>query len=147
MSRLGTYTNYNDTLDPSIANVFATAAFRFGHALVNPVLLRLDSNFLPVPQGHLPLHAAFFSPWRLLNDTGIDPVLRGLMVSPGKSRLPVDEMLNVDLTERLFEGAHRIPLDLAATNMQRGRVSIHELIRSHIFLVCFQNVSFFDLCF
>ncbi|CAG0914310.1 unnamed protein product [Notodromas monacha] len=121
MANLGSYTGYNSSLDPSISNVFATAAFRFGHALVNPVLLRLDRNFLPDSAGHLPLHLAFFSPWRIINETGIDPLLRGLMVSPSKSRKPVDEFMNVDLTERLFEGAHRIPLDLAAINIQRGR--------------------------
>jgi peroxidase len=121
MELLGSYQGYNTSVNPSIANVFATAAFRFGHALVNPILLRLNHEFLPVSAGHLPLHQAFFSPWRLLNETGIDPLLRGLMASPAKSRKPVDEFMNVDLTERLFEGAHRIPLDLAAINIQRGR--------------------------
>ena len=40
---------YDAGLDPSISNVFATAAFRFGHTLISPVMRRLSANFTSIP--------------------------------------------------------------------------------------------------
>ena len=67
MEMLGEYKGYDPNVNPSISNVFATAALRFGHTIINPVLHRLNSSFLPIPQGHLSLGKAFFSPWRLVS--------------------------------------------------------------------------------
>lgn len=120
MKILGEYTEYNPNLNPSISNVFASAALRFGHSLINPVLHRLNSSFQPIPQGNLPLHSAFFSPWRVVEEGGIDPLLRGLFSVPAKVKKP-DQNLNDELTERLFVAAHAVSLDLAALNIQRGR--------------------------
>ncbi|XP_078731526.1 peroxidasin homolog isoform X1 [Lampetra fluviatilis] len=120
MKRLGDYRGYDPNVNVGIFNAFATAAFRFGHTLINPVLYRLDDSFQPIPQGNLPLHRAFFSPYRIVNEGGIDPLLRGMFAVPGKMRVP-SELLNTELTERLFFMAHTVALDLAATNIQRGR--------------------------
>ncbi|XP_044733835.1 peroxidasin isoform X3 [Chrysoperla carnea] len=120
MELLGTYKEYNPNINPTISNVFATAALRFGHSMINPILQRLNSSFLPIPQGHLPLHKAFFSPWRLVDEGGIDPLLRGLFATAAKLKKP-NENLNSDLTEHLFTVAHAVALDLAAMNIQRSR--------------------------
>ena len=117
---LGKYNGYNDSVDARVANAFATAAFRFGHGLVNPFLYRYDGDFLPHKGGHLPLHQAFFAPERLLSEGGVDPILRGLFLAPMKSPQP-EALLSRELTERLFEKAHHVALDLAALNIQRGR--------------------------
>ena len=50
MARLGEYTGYKPDTDPGVANVFATAAMRFGHTLINPVLRRLSDNFTSIPE-------------------------------------------------------------------------------------------------
>ena len=109
-------------MNPSIANVFATATLRFGHTLINPFLLRLNETYQPSNKfsSHLPLKNAFFAPHLLVEEGGIDPLLRGLLFSPEK--LPKShEIVNSQLTEHLFEKVKEVSLDLAAINIQRGR--------------------------
>ncbi|XP_069091955.1 peroxidasin homolog [Pleurodeles waltl] len=120
MKMLGEYKGYDPGVNSGILNMFATAAFRFGHTLINPILYRLDDNFEAIPQGHLPLHKAFFSPFRIVNEGGIDPLLRGLIGVATKMRVP-SQVLNTELTERLFSMSHTVALDLAAINIQRAR--------------------------
>jgi len=65
--QLGRYPGYNANVDPSIANVFATAALRFAHLAIQPLVSRLDENYrensrLP----SVPLYEAFFTPWRVV---------------------------------------------------------------------------------
>lgn len=120
MAMLGPYTGYNASVNPAIVNEFATAAFRFGHSLIQPVLFRLNESFQEIPEGHLPLHRAFFAPFRLLEEGGIDPLLRGLFGAAAKKRMP-GEFLNVELTEKLFVMANAVGQDLASLNIQRGR--------------------------
>ncbi|XP_069506922.1 peroxidasin homolog [Ambystoma mexicanum] len=120
MKALGEYKGYDRNVNSGILNEFATAAFRFGHTLINPIMQRLNATFQPIPEGHLPLHKAFFSPFRIIQEGGIDPILRGLFGVPGKMRVP-RELLNMELTEKLFSMVHSVSLDLAAINIQRGR--------------------------
>lgn len=117
---LGNYKEYDPNLNPSISNVFATAALRFGHSIINPILHRYDENFEPIPQGHLLLRNAFFSPWRLVDEGGVDPLLRGMFTTPAKLKTSTQN-LNTELTEKLFHTAHAVALDLAAINIQRSR--------------------------
>ena len=88
MARIGPYEGYKPDVDPSIANEFAVAALRFGHTLVQPVIFRLNESFQEAEHGHLPLHRAFFSPYRLMEEGGIDPLLRGLFARAAKKRMP-----------------------------------------------------------
>ena len=89
MSSLGAYGGYNPQTDASVSNVFATAALRMGHGLVQPVLQRLNATFLPHSNGHLLLQDAFFAPWRIVQEGGLDPILRGLFAAPAKVLLSI----------------------------------------------------------
>ncbi|KAF1747223.1 hypothetical protein GCK72_023685 [Caenorhabditis remanei] len=117
---IGPYMGYNPDVNPTIANEFATAALRFAHTLINTHLFRFDKNFKETKEGHLPLHNAFFAPERMVSEGGVDPLLRGLFAAPIKLPRP-DQVLNKELTEKLFNRYHEVALDLAALNIQRGR--------------------------
>ncbi|KAL1476684.1 hypothetical protein MTO96_036329, partial [Rhipicephalus appendiculatus] len=120
MAAMGPYRGYKADLNPSVVNVFATAAMRFGHFLINPVLLRLGPDWRPVREGPVPLRRAFFAPHLMLREGGIDPLMRGLLVAPAKLR-KADQLLNSELTDHLFEPALVVAQDLASFNIQRGR--------------------------
>lgn len=66
---IGPYRGYDLMMDPSASNVFATAAFRFGHATISPILRRLNESFQEHEQfPHLRLHHTSFSPWRIVKE-------------------------------------------------------------------------------
>ncbi|XP_071322465.1 eosinophil peroxidase isoform X2 [Trachinotus anak] len=119
--QLGRYPGYNPNIDPSISNVFATAAYRFAHLAIQPVLSRLDANYREHPQfPSVPLFKAFFTPWRVIFEGGIDPLLRGLIGRPAKLNTQ-DHMMVDALRERLFQFVQHLALDLGSLNMERGR--------------------------
>ncbi|XP_026029758.1 eosinophil peroxidase [Astatotilapia calliptera] len=119
--QLGRYPGYNPAVDPSISNVFATAAYRFAHLAVQPIMFRLDTNFRDHPQfPSVPLFKAFFTPWRIAFEGGIDPLLRGLFGSPAKLNTQ-DHMMVTALRDKLFQFVQHISLDLGSLNMQRAR--------------------------
>ena len=88
----------------------------------------------------------------MVEEGGLDPLLRGLFASPAKlstpgqvellskmlkcqKKIPPDQTMNAELTERLFEVAHTVALDLAALNIQRGRWSETQLPHTSYLIV------------
>ncbi|XP_067466687.1 eosinophil peroxidase-like [Thunnus thynnus] len=120
-NQLSTYPGYDETVDPSISNVFATAAYRFAHLMVQPFMFRLNEQYKEHHEFPSPLlHKAFFTPWRIIFEGGLDPILRGLVGRQAKLNTQ-DQMMTDELRERLFKFSTELALDLAALNLQRGR--------------------------
>ncbi|XP_029452734.1 thyroid peroxidase [Rhinatrema bivittatum] len=118
---IGEYQGYDVTVNPTVSNVFSTAAFRFGHATIPPMIKRLNAQFQDHPDfSDLHLHEVFFSPWRLIKEGGLDPLIRGLLMGSAKLQMQ-DQMMNEELTEKLFVLSNAGSLDLASLNLQRGR--------------------------
>ncbi|XP_074046499.1 myeloperoxidase-like [Macrotis lagotis] len=114
------YIGYNESVDPTVANVFSSA-FRFGHGSIPPFVSRLDAKFQPNgPNSTVPLHLTFCASWRIIQEGGIDPVLRGLLINPSKM-MKQNEIMTEEVQNRLFEQTEVMGLDLAALNLQRGR--------------------------
>ncbi|XP_022613324.1 eosinophil peroxidase-like [Seriola dumerili] len=119
--QLSTYPGYDENVDPSISNVFATAAYRFAHLMVQPFMFRLDGEYQENSKFPSPLlHKAFFAPWRIVFEGGVDPILRGLVGRQAKLNTQ-DQMMTDELRDRLFKFSAELALDLGALNMQRGR--------------------------
>lgn len=109
------YTGYNPQLDPGIENAFSTAAFRVGHTMLSPVLLRLDRHNQSI--GDLNLRDAFFNP-TLISSVGIEVYLRGLAKQAHQT---IDGYIVDDIRNFLFGPPGAGGFDLASLNMQRGR--------------------------
>nr|XP_046269407.1 thyroid peroxidase-like [Scatophagus argus] len=118
---IGPYVGYDPTTDPSASNVFATAAFRFGHATIPSILQRLNESFQEHEHfPHLRLHNTFFTPWRIVKEGGIEPILRGI-IGTAATAVSADMVLTDELTERLVVLNVPQHMDLASLNLQRGR--------------------------
>ncbi len=112
------YQYYFWNASPAIFNEFSTAVYRFGHSALSPTLLRLDATLSTIPEGNLPLRDAFFRPDRLVNEGGIEPILRGLASQACSS---IDTELVDDVRDFLFGPPGAGGFDLASLNIQRGR--------------------------
>jgi len=111
------YTGYDPGVDASIANVFSTGSYRFGHSMLSPSLLRLDGDLDAIPDGHIELRDAFFNPQEII-DHGIEPLLRGLANQRAQA---ADAKVIDDVRNFLFGSPGRGGFDLASLNIQRGR--------------------------
>ncbi len=114
---LAKYKGYRAEVDARILNEFSTAAFRLGHSMLSPTLLRLDEQMQEVAAGHLPLRNGFFAPQEII-DHGIESLLRGLSQQICQN---VDSFVIDDVRNFLFGNPGQGGFDLVSLNIQRGR--------------------------
>jgi peroxidase len=112
---LAPYRGYRPEVNASIANAFSGAAYRVGHTLLSPQLLRLDSHNHSI--GNISLADAFFNPTQI-SSVGIEPYLRGLAKQRPQE---VDAYVVDPVRNFLFGQPGHGGFDLAALNIQRGR--------------------------
>ncbi|MFG0244960.1 MAG: peroxidase family protein [Phycisphaerales bacterium JB052] len=116
-SWIGDYTGYNPDVPPKISNEFATAAYRVGHTMLSPEILRLEATDQTASEGDLALRDAFFNP-TAISTYGIDGILRGLA---GQRAQTIDSFVVDDIRNFLFGPPGSGGFDLASLNIQRGR--------------------------
>ncbi|MEZ5449311.1 MAG: peroxidase family protein [Thiolinea sp.] len=114
---LSRYKGYDPEQNPQMSTAFSTAAYRFGHTMLSPTLLRLDENGQEIPEGNLSLREAFFQPDQV-HTGGIDSIFRGFAAQTAQA---VDPMIVDDVRNFLFGAPGSGGLDLASLNIQRGR--------------------------
>lgn len=114
---ISNYSGYDPEVNAGIANVFSTAAFRFGHSMLSTDLLRLNPDGTVADEGNLSLADAFFSPDEVL-ENGIDSLLLGASEQIAQE---IDTMIVDDVRNFLFGPPGAGGLDLASLNIERGR--------------------------
>ncbi len=114
---IGAYRGYNANVNPNIVSEFSTAAYRFGHVMINAPF-RLINAFRQVTRT-LQFGEMFFNP-RLVNEETIAGVMRGALMTQAKER---NIRISEDLRSFLIPGPQErnTRQDLFVFNLQRGR--------------------------
>ncbi|XP_030022207.2 chorion peroxidase [Manduca sexta] len=114
----GYFKEYNPKINPSPASSFGSAAFRFGHSLVQSSMVRFDSFHRPMTN-NVSLHDELTNPSNIWSIGAVDRLLLGMVNQPIQHR---DEFITDELTNHLFQTPQiDFGMDLAAINIQRGR--------------------------
>ena len=113
------FDSYDAKADPGVRNSFATAAFRYGHTMLQGVLDLFDVA-TERKSGEFELRDSFFdtAEYQRNGGDGFNEILLGLTLQSGQGR---DRFVETALTAFLFENVEGEGTDLMARNIQRGR--------------------------
>ncbi len=111
------YTGYDASVNPGIANLFSTAAYRLGHSFLSPELARQEADGTTAEEGNLSLRDAFFNT-QALTEHGISTLLQGMSATTAQE---LDNQIVDDVRNFLFGPPGSGGFDLASLNIQRGR--------------------------
>ncbi|VDN08197.1 unnamed protein product [Thelazia callipaeda] len=109
---IGPYEGYDPKVNPTVSNVFTTSAYRFGHGMLQEFYQRLNLFGKNISQGGFMFGEGVFKSDKILFEGGIDPILRGFMMTPAKR----PHRMSKSITEKMFGST-----DLGSVNIQRGR--------------------------
>lgn len=116
VNAIPSYPGYNELVDPGISNEFSTAAYRFGHSMLSPQLIRTNGPGQELVSTSL--KDAFFNPRLIHKGGGIDSLLRGLATQTAQE---VDIKVVHGVRNFLFGEPGEGGFDLVSLNIQRGR--------------------------
>ncbi|XP_052710144.1 heme peroxidase 2-like [Crassostrea angulata] len=114
----GYFTEYNAKFKAMIRNVFSTAAFRFGHSMINDKLSYHPTKAFSTNVMSDLRNIVLKPDWIYRKDGGVGAVTKGLYETNAQS---VDMRKSYEVTRHLFEAGPGTGIDLAAINIQRGR--------------------------
>ncbi|XP_008555718.1 chorion peroxidase [Microplitis demolitor] len=108
---------YDPSVNPSVIDAFAAAAFRFGHSLLPTAVERWSKAHKFIASKRL--SDLIRRPWDLYRAGVIDEYFMGLMNQVAQA---MDDSITSEVTNHLFKkvGA-KFGMDLVSFNMQRGR--------------------------
>lgn len=119
----GYFDKYTASIDASISNEFAAAAFRFAHTLI-PGLVKTLSSDSSDPE-YIQMHKMLFNPFQLYQSGQLDSAIKGAMNTSIEAS---DSYFTDELKSHLFERdseqndlLRKCGLDLVSLNIQRGR--------------------------
>ncbi|MEL8056300.1 MAG: peroxidase family protein [Pseudomonadota bacterium] len=113
------WTAYDDTIDPTVSNVFSTAAIRVSYSMQSETLQRLDATGAVIADGNLDLRDTYYKAPDLITDnSSLEALLRGLAAQPHQALdvAIVDDLRNAFLAAPADNG-----LDAASLISERGR--------------------------
>lgn len=114
--RLRLYRGYKPWVNPTISDIFSTAAFRIGHTMVGNAINRRGPRMKRMPS--MPMQQMFFRPVDVMKE-GVEPFIRGAIFNRAQE---VDTLVHDSLRNFLFTGIpQETGFDLIALNIQRGR--------------------------
>ncbi|XP_053668191.1 peroxidase-like [Anopheles marshallii] len=108
--------DYNHTVDPSVDNAFATAAFRFFHNLIAGHLDLVAESTQPT--GSIRLSDWLNNPSVLEKDENYGSLSRGMIYQPHDRP---NNQLTPEVKHFLFRNGARVGVDLKALDIQRAR--------------------------
>lgn len=113
---IGSYSGYDDAVNPGISIEFSTAVYRLGHTLLSSNLKLVEED--GTEKTPLALRDAFFRPSLLTQPDMIEDVFRGAATQHSQA---LDTKVVEDVRSFLFGPPGAGGLDLASLNIQRGR--------------------------
>jgi len=112
--------SYDKNINPGMTNEFGTAAYRFGHSMIQGIIQMFATNNAGLVDQY-ELSENFFNTenYHRNNGEGMEQILMGLV---SQAALAMDKEVTTEVTNLLFpeEGAS-FGGDLVARNIQRGR--------------------------
>ena len=115
--RFPRYRGFKRSVNPTVSNMFSTAAYRIGHTLVgNTVTRKGRGNAVLEP---LQMTDLFFRPASTFSNNLMDEIIRGAVSTPAQE---IDTKVVDSLRNFLFKRIDEEEgIDLVAINLQRGR--------------------------